>query len=132
MKTLYMLCVTMFIAAVQKSEAQNAINPDLSYEAQLILDEGAILDIRYYYYPNLQAYFDTETATYLYLKDGEWVEGKQIPSGIRGYSLHNGQRVAITDYSGDEPYEVFDKHKSSYPPNYSTKRQPPTKGLAYN
>ena len=132
MKTLYLLCGMIFVLNTQKMTSQTAITPDLSYEAQLILDEGAILDIRYYYYPNLQAYFDTETATYLYQKDGEWVEGKQIPSGLRGYSLHNGTRVAITDYSGDEPYEVFDQHKSHYPPNYSTKRQPPTKGLAYN
>lgn len=132
MKTFYILFATLFMASAQQSNAQSAVNPDLSYEAQMILDEGAILDIRYYYYPNLQAYFDTETATYLYLKDGEWVEGKQIPSGIRGYSKNNGARVAIKDYSGDEPFEIFEQHKAQFPANYSTKRQPPAKGLAYN
>ena len=45
----------------------------------------------------------------------------------RGYSLLNGQRVAITDYSGDEPYNVFSKHKEMYPANYNAKRQMPSK-----
>lgn len=107
--------------------AQTSINPDLSFEAQSIIDQGAINNIRYYYYPNLQAYFDTDSGTYLYIKDNEWVEGSEIPKGLRGYSLLNNQRVAITDYSGDEPYNLFTKHKEMYPANYNGKRQPPAK-----
>lgn len=109
------------------ASAQTSVNPDLSLEAQSIIDEGAINNIRYYYYPNLQAYFDTDTGTYLYIKNSEWVEANEIPKGLRGYSLMNGQRVAITDYAGDEPYNVFSKHKEMYPANYNAKRQAPVK-----
>lgn len=138
MKVLYILTAAAILFTSQNTKAQSPVNPDLSFEAQRILDEGIILDIRYYYYPNLQAYFDTQTATYLYNKEGEWFEGKQIPAGIRGYSVNNGIRVAITDYAGDEPFDEFEKHKVNYPPNYTTKRQPAVKnapdtnGIAYN
>ena len=117
------------------ASAQTSVNPDLSFEAQAIIDDGAIHNIRYYYYPNLQAYFDTDTGTYLYIVNNQWTEGKEIPKGLRGYSLMNKQRVAITDYAGDEPYNVFTKHKEMYPANYNAKRQAPPKettGIALN
>lgn len=127
MKTLPYYIIAAFMSITFSASAQTSVNPDLSFEAQSIIDQGAINNIRYYYYPNLQAYFDTDTGTYLYIKNNEWVEGNEIPKGLRGYSLLNGQRVAITDYSGDEPYNVFSKHKEMYPANYNAKRQPPAK-----
>lgn len=134
MKKIHYLILAMFISITSFTSAQNSVNPDLSFEAQSIIDEGAIHNIRYYYYPNLQAYFDTDTGTYLYIANNQWIEGKEIPKGLRGYSLLNKQRVAITDYSGDEPYNVFEKHKELYPANYNAKRQPPKDetGLASN
>ncbi len=135
MKTIQYFLAAMLFTVSYTSSAQATVNPDLSFEAQSIIDEGAIHNIRYYYYPNLQAYFDTDTGTYLYIKGNEWVEANRIPSGLRGYSLLNGQRVAITDYYGNEPYNVFERHREMYPANYDARRQPPTKeteGLAYN
>ena len=127
MKTLPYYIIAVFMSITFTATAQTSVNPDLSLEAQSIIDQGAINNIRYYYYPNLQAYFDTDTGTYLYIKNNEWVEGNEIPKGLRGYSLLNGQRVSITDYSGDEPYNVFSKHKEMYPANYNAKRQMPSK-----
>lgn len=127
MKTIHYLILATFMSLSTFSSAQTSINPDLSLEAQSIVDEGAIHNIRYYYYPNLQAYFDTDTGTYLYIANNQWIEGNEIPKGLRGYSLMNKQRVAITDYSGDEPYDVFSKHKELYPANYNAKRQAPSK-----
>lgn len=78
-------------------------------------------EVRYYYYPNLQAYFDTKVGLYLYVQNGEWVESETLSPTFRGYSLKNGQYVMIKDYTGDEPYSMLSQHKAQYPPDYSSR-----------
>jgi hypothetical protein len=127
MKTIHYLLTGIMMMASSLNQAQNTVNPDFSLEAQAILESGNTLDIRYYYYPNLQAYFDTHTSTYIYTQNGEWIEGSEIPSGFRGYSMYNTKRVAIEDYEGDTPFEFFAEHKKQFPANHYSKRLPPAK-----
>ena len=86
-------------------------------------------EVRYYYYPNLQAYFDTKVGLYLYQVNGDWVESERLSPTFRGYSLKNGQYVMIKDYLGDEPYTLLDQHKAQYPADYSSR---PKREIASN
>jgi hypothetical protein len=79
--------------------------------------ETKTTEIRYYYFPNLEAYFDLQDKVYLFKEDGEWVEAEELPKNFGGYSLYNKVRVTITDYDGDEPYLMIDAHKKKYPYN---------------
>ncbi len=74
-------------------------------------------EIRYYYFPNIQAYFDLNEKVYLYKDNGEWIEAEELPKYYGGYSLYNKARVSITDYVGDEPYLHLETHKKLYPYN---------------
>ncbi len=74
-------------------------------------------EIRYYYFPNIQAYFDLQEKVYLYKENGEWVEAEELPKNYGGYSLYNKARVSIMDYNGDEPYLFIEAHKKLYPYN---------------
>ncbi len=74
-------------------------------------------EIRYYYFPNMQAYFDLQENVYLYKENGEWVEAEELPKNYGGYSLYNKARVSIMDYNGDEPYLMIETHKKQYPYN---------------
>ncbi|HEX8563410.1 MAG TPA: hypothetical protein VF676_10565 [Flavobacterium sp.] len=139
MKTIHYLSLGILLFLSSVSTAQVSAYPDLNLEANTILQHEMATDIRYYYYPNLQAYFDTKTLTYLYSKNREWVESTRIPSGHMGYSVYNTTKVALTDYLGDTPYEMIEDHKKQYPPQYIAKRQAPPKQqkadestLAYN
>ncbi len=79
--------------------------------------------VRYYYYPNLQAYYDTCTGQYLYTKDGEWITADFLPSNYRGYCLFNNNYVLIEGFTEDEPYTLINEHKKKYPANFSSKRR---------
>lgn len=81
-----------------------------------------ISPVKYQYYPNLEAYFNTETSEFIYKDKGEWKVAKEIPSGYRGYSLFNNYRVDITDYFDDKPYERLAYHKRLFP-YYSNDRK---------
>lgn len=117
-----LLLLTSFNATAQSSETT-----DISTQ---IANDNSVLAMgaRYYYYPNLDAYYDSQENLYIFESNtakGQIVKAKEVPAGYRGYSLYNGIRVAITDYTGDEPFTKIDEHRKLYPKKYSSRRQPP-------
>lgn len=81
-------------------------------------------NIRYFYYPNLQAYYDRQTDSYLYTRNGkDWLEGKVLPNNLRGYSLSNGKRIPIPNYDGETPFDHLKEHMAEYPADYKTRRK---------
>lgn len=92
-------------------------------------ETSSFVEVRYYYYPNLQAYFDTKVAMYLFKEDGEWVESEKIAPTLMGYSLKNGQYVMLEGYTGEEPYEFIEEHKVKYPADFSSR---PKRDVAAN
>ena len=77
------------------------------------LDSIKNFEFRYLYFPNLQAYYDSKTKTYLYIVNGEIIESTEKPK--MGYSVYNGYHVQITDYDGDDIFNSLEKHKKLYP-----------------
>ncbi|HLA55108.1 MAG TPA: hypothetical protein VK623_03340 [Flavobacterium sp.] len=71
--------------------------------------------IRYYYYPNLEAYYDTKKNIYIFNQKGQWIAAQEIPAGYRGYSLYNKVSVFITDYDDENPTQFISQHKKKYP-----------------
>lgn len=101
-----MLILTSFITNAQTADNQVPSAADAKKT-----------ELRYYYFPNLEAYFDLKEKVYLYKEQGEWVEAEELPKNYGGYSLYNKVKVNITDYDGDEPYLMIDIHKKKYPYN---------------
>jgi|GEM_PF-833387 len=125
MKTITKLILGMLVFSFNFSNAQAELNIadiDVSNNAT---SGYKFEEVRYYYYPNLQAYFDTKVGMYLYVENGEWVESEVLEPKTKGYSLKNGQYVMIKDYLGDEPYAMLSEHKKLYPADYSSRPKKP-------
>jgi hypothetical protein len=71
--------------------------------------------LRYYYFPNLQAYFDVLKKEYIFKVNGEWQYAAELPKDYGGYSLYKMTRTFITDFDGEEPFQFLDSHKKMYP-----------------
>jgi len=84
---------------------------------KLEVDTSTNCHIRYYYYPNLEAYYDCVSQRYLFQDAGNWKSESEIPSGYRGYSLFNKSNVAIADYDEDNVIQFLQVHKQKYPYN---------------
>lgn len=90
----------------------------------LKVDPKTNCEYRYFYYPNIEAYYDAKKNLYLYKdNDGVWAKAKEIPSGYRGYSLQNKINVVIDDYDGDDPIQLLPIHKKKYPYNFHKKQR---------
>ncbi len=75
-------------------------------------------DVRFYYLPDVEAYYDVHSSMFIYYVRGNWVHRSHLPSRYRNYDLYDGYKVVITDYRGNEPYQHFRDHKSRYSRGY--------------
>jgi hypothetical protein len=87
-------------------------NPEIK---KLAIDSETNCYLRYYYFPNLQAYFDLLNREYIFKHNGEWHYAAELPQNYGGYSLYKTTRTFITDYDGEEPFQFLDTHKKTYP-----------------
>jgi len=81
------------------------------------------VDVRYYYLPDIEAYYDVQTSMFIYFGGGVWMHRRNLPMRYRNYDLYNGYKVVMTDYRGNTPYKNFGKHRSMYAKGYHGKAQ---------
>ena len=70
-------------------------------------------DVEYYYYPEIEAYFDVRSSVYIYFDQGRWVRSRNLPRYYSNYDVYRGYKVVI-DYRGRDPYSHFHTHKKAY------------------
>ncbi len=80
-------------------------------------EEG--VSARYYYIPDIQAYYDVNTANYIYLTDGKWIHSRHLPPRYEHYDLYGGYKVVLNDYHGERPYDEYERHRKDYPVGYN-------------
>ncbi len=102
-----MLFFIIHCSLAQQSKKKDDVPP--------LVDPVTNCQLRYYYFPNIEAYFDAHKNIYYYKEDSEWITADEIPDGYRGYSLYNGVYVYITDYDDDLITQFINIHKKKYP-----------------
>lgn len=110
-KTIIILFVLFGIQiSIAQSDDSNSVGVPL-------FDKVTNCNLRYSYFPNIEAYFDSKKSIYYYKEEGEWKTAKEIPVGYRGYSIYNKISVFITDYEDDDICQFLKSHKKLYPYN---------------
>src|ERR1700679_4096636 len=57
--------------------------------------------VRYYYIPDIQAYYDVSSSMYIYNSNGRWIHSANLPHAHRDYDLYGGHKVLLKDYHGE-------------------------------
>ncbi|MDE3236469.1 MAG: hypothetical protein KGO81_10980 [Bacteroidota bacterium] len=65
----------------------------------------------FYYYPELDMYFDVAARQYVYFDDGRWMYSAGIPSCYRGYDIYHARRVCINE---PRPWIHADVYRERY------------------
>lgn len=113
MKTLNFTFVLVFFLLINSLHAQ--VKPVDSKNASP--ENPSKGTSRYYYFPNLQAYFDNVNMVYYFKINNEWQTAEELPVNYGGYSLYNKAYVIIKDYDGEDPQQFLNVHKKLYPYN---------------
>ena len=80
-------------------------------------------NVRYYYLPDVQAYYDVESSMFIYFEGRRWIHRSYLPLRYRDYDLYNGYKVVLNDYRGNTPYTQFNQHRRLYSKGYHREPQ---------
>lgn len=122
MKTLKLVVIgiLLFFAG---SSVQAQISVRLNLGTPPMWGPSGYTDVRYYYLPDVEAYYDVPSSMFIYYNGYSWVHRSSLPSRYRNYDLYSGYKVPMSDYRGNKPYSNFRQHKMQYVRGYRGQEQ---------
>jgi len=124
MKTIKkMLFGLVFLLALQSS-AQVSVNVNIGTPPPW--GPVGYANARFYYIPDIQVYYDIQTAMFIYHGPRGWIHVHSLPSRYAYFDLYSGYKVVL-DYPGKHPYRYYSVHKVKYPKGYKKYKQKPFK-----
>jgi len=121
MKTLKLVIVGFLLFFTSSIQAQISVRVNLGTPPQW--GPVGYSDVRYYYLPDVEAYYDISSSMFIYNNGYNWVHRSSLPTRYRNYDLYNGYKVPMSEYHGDRPYSNFRQHKMQYARGYRGQEQ---------
>lgn len=116
MKTLRLFLLGMILTASGAVSAQVSVNVNIG--SPPMWGPADYMEVRYYYLPDVEAYYDIQSSVFIYYSYGRWIRRSSLPGRYRHYDLYNGYKVVMHDYRGEAPYSNFREYKQRYRKGY--------------
>jgi len=71
-------------------------------------------DSRYYYLPDVEAYYDVKSSMFIYYEGNSWIHRSYLPSRYKNYDLYGGYKVEMRNYRGNTPYDNHREYRAKY------------------
>ncbi|MDO9260487.1 MAG: hypothetical protein Q7U08_00910 [Flavobacteriaceae bacterium] len=116
MKTLKLIVIGIVLFLANNLQAQVSVSINIGSPPQW--GPVGYPEVRYYYLPDVEAYYDVQTAMFIYDVGGTWIHRTYLPTRYRNYDLYSGYKVVMSDYHGNTPYVHFKDYKMKYAKGY--------------
>lgn len=116
MKTIKLLAIGILLIFAASAQSQLSINVHIG--SPPAWGPAGYSDVRYYYLPDVEAYYDVQSSMFIYISGNQWIRRSYLPSRYRNYDLYHGYKVVMNDYRGNSPYSNFREHKMKYARGY--------------
>ncbi|MHB9055952.1 MAG: hypothetical protein ACYC2P_07360 [Paludibacteraceae bacterium] len=116
MKTLKLMAIGILILIAAFARAQGTVN--LNIGTPPAWGPAGYSDVRYYYLPDMEVYYDVHRSSFIYFQGNHWVYRTKLPARYKNYNLYNGYKVPLQNYSGNYPFYFFKQHKVKYAKGY--------------
>jgi len=108
MKTLQTLLIGIaFISASTQAQVSVGLNVNIGSPPAWAPPTPVHTEVRYYYLPEIETYYDVNTQNYIYMDNGRWARRTYLPVAYRNYDLYRGQKVIVNNYYGPTPYTYY-------------------------
>jgi len=121
MKALKLMIIAMVLFFSGVANAQVSVNINIGSPPPW--GPVGYTEVRYYYLPDVEAYYDIHTSMFIYYGGGVWIHRAYLPVQYENYDLYYGYKVVMVDYRGNTPYVNFPQHKVKYAKGYRGKSQ---------
>ena len=115
MKTLKLAVIGTILLLAISVQSQVSVNVNITPP---MWGPVGYTQVRYYYIPDVEAYYDIQTSMFIYYTGGTWIHRTYLPSRYKNYDLYHGYKVVMSDYHGNTPYTHYKQHKSKYGKGY--------------
>lgn len=122
MKSIKFIAIGILFFLAHAGQAQISVNVNLGAPPQW--GPAGYDNVKYYYLPDVEAYYDVPSSMFIYYNGVSWVHRSYLPSRYRNYDLYSGYKVVMSDYRGNTPYRNFRVHKKQYAKGYHGHPQP--------
>jgi len=121
MKVLKFIVIGVLLSMAIPTQAQISIHLNLGTPPQW--GPVGYSQARYYYLPDVEAYYDVQSSMFIYMSGGAWVHRAYLPERYRDYDLYGGYKVVMNGYRGNRPYENFNDYRTRYARGYRGQAQ---------
>jgi hypothetical protein len=116
MKSIQMLAAGILLLFAGAAQSQVSVN--LHIGSPPPWGPEGYSGVRYYYLPDVQAYYDVQSSMFIYNSGNGWIRRSALPGRYRNYDLYGGYKVVLSDYHGNTPYRQFNEHRAKYGRGY--------------
>lgn len=116
MKTFKLLVFGIMLMVASSMQGQLSVNVHIG--SPPAWGPSGYNDVRYYYLPDVEAYYDVQTSMFIYISGNRWIRRSYLPARYRDYDLYHGYKVVMNGYRGNTPYSYFKEHKMKYARGY--------------
>jgi hypothetical protein len=121
MKTLKLFVVGILLVFATSSQAQLSVRVHIGTPPSW--GPAGYSSVRYYYLPDVEAYYDVQNSMFIYQQGNTWVHRSSLPGLYKNYDLYGGYKVVMNDYHGNAPYANFREYKVKYAHGYRGRAQ---------
>jgi len=107
---LFVFVIALFLAG--STQAQLSVHFNIG--APPMWGPAGYEQARYYYLPDVEAYYDVQSSMFIYYEGRNWVHRSYLPGRYKNYDLYGGYKVVMKDYRGNTPYSNFNEYKKKY------------------
>src|SRR5659263_323734 len=112
MKAIKLVALGIVLLCAGAAQAQLSVRFNIGVQPQWA--PVGYEDTRYYYLPDVEAYYDVDNSMFIYYEGNSWIHRSYLPSRYRNYDLYNGYKVGMRDYRGNTPYYNHREYRAKY------------------
>ena len=105
----YLLSFVFLLSFATKSQAQ--VNVSINIGSQPLWGPVGYEYVRYYYLPEIDAYYNVATRKFTYWKGNKWVTKSKLPSRYNNFNLYRTYKVVVNH---DHPWNNHRHIKHQY------------------
>jgi hypothetical protein len=112
MKTLKLVALGIVLLFAGATQAQVSVRFNIG--SQPAWAPVGYEDSRFYYLPDVEAYYDVRNSMFIYYEGNSWIHRSYLPNRYRNYDLYSGYKVEMKDYRGNTPYNNHSEYRAKY------------------
>jgi len=116
MKVLKLVVLGIFLLLASAGQAQVSVH--LNIGTPPLWGPAGYSNVRYYYLPDVEAYYDVQSSMFIYFEGRSWVRRSYLQSRYKNYDLYTGYKVVMKDYHGEAPYYNHREYRTLYAKGY--------------